>query len=314
MRKHGLTCDNLCAADVVTADGQFVHANEGENADLLWGLRGGGGNFGIVTAFEYRLHLLGPQVLAGVVLHPAEQASEVLRFYRDYIAAAPDELGTIINLRRAPTASFLPSDLHGRAVVIIAVCYAGSVKDGERILTPLRQFGEPLIDLIKPTAYTDHQGMFDASVPHGLRYYWKSHYLRPLSDAAIDTLIAHAWRAPSPSSYTIVFHLGGVIRDVDGAATAFEGRGAEHALNINAVWTDSQETERHITWAREFWEAMNPLSTGGVYVNFLGEEGERRVRDAYGPEKYRRLIALKTKYDPANLFRLNQNIQPAGGS
>jgi FAD/FMN-containing dehydrogenase len=311
MRKHGLTCDNLRAAGVVNANGRFMHASECENADLLWGLRGGGGNFGIVTAFEYRLHPLGPEVLAGVILHPAERASQVLRFYRDYVAAAPAELGTIVNLRRAPPAPYLPSELHGQAVVIIAVCYAGPIKDGERILAPLRRFTEPLVDLIKPTPYSAHQGMFDASVPHGLRYYWKSHYLGPLGDAAIDTLIAHAWQASSPSSYTILFHLGGAIRRVDGAATAFEDRSAEHALNINAVWTDAQETERHVAWAREFWQAMNPLSTGGVYVNFLGDEGPQRVRDAYGLEKYRRLTALKTKYDPTNLFRLNQNIQPA---
>jgi FAD/FMN-containing dehydrogenase len=311
MRRHGLTCDNLVAADIVLADGQFLRVSERENADLLWGLRGGGGNFGIVTAFQYRLHSVGPQVLAGVILHPAERAGEVLRFYRDYIAGAPDDLSTIVNLRKAPPAPFLPPHLHGRAVVVIAVCYAGSVEDGERVLAPLRRFGEPLIDLIERKPYTAHQGMFDASVPHGLRYYWKSHYFGPLSDATIDTLIAHAWKAPSPSSYTIMFHLGGAIRRIDGAATAFEDRSAEHALNINAVWTDPQANEANVAWARGFWEATHPHSTGGVYVNFLGEDGEARVRAAYGPEKYLRLAALKRKYDPTNLFRLNQNISPA---
>ncbi len=310
MRRHGLTCDNLVAADVVLADGRFLHVSERENADLLWGLRGGGGNFGIVTAFQYRLHPVGPQVLAGVILHPAERAPEVLRSYRDYIATAPDDLTTIVNLRQAPPAPFLPPHLHGRAVVVIAVCYAGPVEDGERILAPLRRFGEPLIDLIEPKPYAAHQGMFDASVPHGLRYYWKSHYFGPLSDAALDTLIRHAWQAPSPTSYTILFHLGGAIRRVDGTATAFEDRSAEHALNINAVWTDPQATETHVAWARNFWEAMHPHSTGGVYVNFLGEDGEARVRAAYGPDKYLRLAALKRKYDPTNLFRLNQNISP----
>ncbi len=311
MRKHGLTCDNLLAADIITADGRFLHADENENSDLLWGLRGGGGNFGIVTEFEYRLHSVGPRVLAGVIMHPAERAPEVLRLYRDYIAAAPEELTTIVNLRWAPTAEFLPSELHGRAVLIIAACYAGPVEDGERAIAPLRLFGEPLFDLLQPTSYIDHQSMFDASVPHGLRYYWKSHYLGPLDDAAIDTLVAHAWKAPSQSSYTIMFHLGGAIRRIDGAATAFEDRSAEHALNINAVWTDAQTTERHITWTQDFWEAMNPTSTGRVYVNFLGEEGHERVRAAYGPEKYQRLAALKREYDPTNLLRLNQNISPA---
>jgi FAD/FMN-containing dehydrogenase len=311
MRRHGLTCDNLVAADVVLADGRFLRVSERENADLLWGLRGGGGNFGIVTAFQYRLHSVGPRVLAGAILHPAERAPEVLRFYRDYIATAPDELTTIVNLRKAPPAPFLPPHLHGRAVVVIAVCYAGSIDDGERILAPLRRFGQPLIDLIEPKAYTAQQGMFDASVPHGLRYYWKSHYFGRLSDAAIDTLIAHAWQTPSPISYTILFHLGGAIRQVDGGATAFEDRSAEHALNINAVWSDPQTTEAQVAWAQSFWEATHPHSTGGVYVNFLGEDGEARVRAAYGPDKYRRLVALKRKYDPGNLFRLNQNIPAA---
>jgi len=311
MRRHGLTCDNLAAANVVTADGRFVRVSERENADLLWGLRGGGGDFGIVTAFQYHLHPVGPQVLAGVMLHPAERAPEVLRFYRDYIATAPEELTTIVNLRRAPPAPFLPSHLHGRAVVIIAVCYAGSLEEGERSLAPLRRFGEPLVDLIRPTSYIAHQSMFDASVPHGMHYYWKSDYLGPLSDRIIDTLVAHAWQAPSPTSYTILFHLGGAIRRIDGAATAFEDRNAEHALNINAVWTDGQETEPNITWARNFWQEMHPLSTGGAYVNFLGDEGEARVQAAYGPDKYLRLTALKREYDPTNLFRLNQNIPPA---
>jgi hypothetical protein len=209
MRKHGLTCDNLLAADVVTAAGQLLHASPQEHPDLFWGLCGGGGNFGIVTSFEYRLHPVGPQVLAGVLLHTAERAGEVLRFYRDYIAAVPDELTTIVNLRKAPPAPFLPPHLHGRPVVIIGVCYAGDIAAGERVLAPLRAFGAPLIDLIRPTAYTAHQGLFDASVPHGLRYYWKSEYLAALSDQAIDTLVAHAWQAPSPTSYTIMFQLGG---------------------------------------------------------------------------------------------------------
>jgi hypothetical protein len=258
MRRHGLTCDNLVAARVVTADGRALHASENENADLLWGLRGGGGNFGIVTAFEYCLHPLGPQVLAGVILHPAEQAPELLRFYRDYVATAPDDLTTIVNLRQAPPAPFLPSDIHGRPVVIFALCYAGCIEEGERVIAPLRQFGKPLIDLIRPTPYLAHQGMFDASVPHGLRYYWKSDYLGPLSDAAIDTLVAHAWLAPSPTSYTILFHLGGAIRRLESAAAAFEDRSAEHALNINAVWADPQATDRHIAWARSFSMQCTP--------------------------------------------------------
>jgi len=235
-------------------------------------------------------------------------------YYR--LADDPDSFGVEIEwfgtrylfLPGSP-APFLPSDLHGSPVVIIAICYAGRLEDGERVLAPLRRFGEPLIDLIRATPYTSHQGMFDASVPHGLHYYWKSDYLGPLDDATIDTLIGHAWQAPSPMSYTIMFHLGGAIRRIDGSATAFEDRNAEHALNINAVWSDSKTTDIHLAWARTFWEAVHPLSTG-VYVNFLGAEGQERVQAAYGPNKYHRLMALKRKYDPTNLFRLNQNIPP----
>lgn len=310
MRKHGLTCDNLLAADVVTADGKFLQASPSEHADLFWGLCGGGGNFGIVTSFEYRLHAVGPQVLAGVVLYPAERGREVLRCYREYIATVPDELTTIVNLRKAPLAPFLPAHIHGQPVVIIAVCYAGPIDEGERVLAPLRAFGEPLVDLIRPTSYMAHQGMFDASVPHGLRYYWKSEYLGALSDEAIDTLIEHAWQAPSPTSYTIMFQLGGAIRQVSNDDTAFEDRQALHALNINGVWSDALATDAHVQWTRTFWEAMRPFSTGSVYVNFLGDEGTERVRAAYGARKYDRLVSLKTTYDPTNLFRHNQNIRP----
>jgi FAD/FMN-containing dehydrogenase len=299
-------------ADVVTADGQFLRASEHEHADLFWGLCGGGGNFGIVTSFDYRLHPVGPQVLAGVLLHPAEHAREILRFYRDYITTVPNELTTIVNLRKAPPAPFLPEHIHGLPVVIIAVCYAGLIEEGERVLAPLRTFGKPLIDLIRPTSYMAHQGMFDASVPHGLRYYWKSEYLGELSDGAIGTLIAHAWQAPSPTSYTIMFHLGGAIRQIESDKSAFEDRTAHHALNINGVWSDPLATDAHIQWTRDFWEAMRAFSTGGVYMNFLGDEGEDRVKAAYGAAKYERLVALKNKYDPTNLFCLNQNIRPTG--
>ncbi|HJU75709.1 MAG TPA: FAD-binding oxidoreductase, partial [Gemmatimonadaceae bacterium] len=197
MRRHGLTCDNLLSADVVTADGELVRASAEENADLFWGLRGGGGNFGIVTSFEYRLHPVGPTVLAGVLLHPAARAGEVLDFYRRYIASAPNELMSIVVLRMAPPAPFLPVEIHGQPVVIIATCYAGPVEEGEKAIAPLRRFGEPLADMIQPTTYLSHQAMLDASVPHGLGYYWKSEYLPPLGDDLLSTLVEHAWRAPT---------------------------------------------------------------------------------------------------------------------
>ena len=310
MRRHGLTADNLLSADVVTADGALVRASTEEHADLFWGLRGGGGNFGIVTSFEYRLHAVGPTVLAGVILHPAARAREVLSFYRDSIASAPDELMTIVVLRMAPPAPFLPESIHGQPVVIIAVCCAGPVEEGERTVAPLRRFGEPLVDLIRPTPYASHQALIDASVPHGLGYYWKSEYLRPLNDALIDTLVAHAWRAPTPESYAAVFHMGGAVGREDPDGSAFEDRSATHAMTIDGVWSEPAASGACIAWARGFWEAVRPHSTGRVYMNFLGEEGEDRVRAAYGTTKYERLRALKRKYDPTNFFRMNQNIVP----
>jgi FAD/FMN-containing dehydrogenase len=310
MRRHGLTADNLLAAEVVTADGALVRASPEEHADLFWGLRGGGGNFGIVTSFEYRLHAVGPTVLAGVVLYPAARAREVLSSYRDTIASAPDELMTIVVLRMAPAAPFLPSELHGQPVVIIAVCWSGPVEEGERAVAPLRRLGEPLADLVRPTSYVSHQALLDPSVPHGLGYYWKSEYLPPLSDALIDRLVAHAWRVPTPESYAAVFHMGGAVGREDPDGSAFEDRTAAHAMTIDGVWSNPAASGACIAWARGFWDAVRPHSTGRVYMNFLGEEGEDRVRAAYGPAKYERLRALKRKYDPTNVFRMNQNIVP----
>jgi FAD/FMN-containing dehydrogenase len=310
MRKHGLACDNLLSADVVTADGECLRASEREHADLFWGLRGGGGNFGVVTSFEYRLHPVGPTVLAGPVLYPAEAARAVLGAYRECLADMPDELTTIVILRTAPPAPFLPPEVHGRPVVVVAACYAGRIEDAERAVAPFRRLGEPLVDLLRPTPYVAHQGMFDATSPHGLGYYWKSEYLAALSDEAIEILIEHAWRAPTPMSYTIMFHLGGAVARTDPEASAFEDRRARHALVVDAVWSDPAAGDAAVTWARTFWQRLGPISSGRIYVNFLGEEGPDRVRAAYGATKYDRLRALKGKYDPTNFFRLNQNIAP----
>jgi FAD/FMN-containing dehydrogenase len=308
MRRYGLTCDNLLSADVVTADGELVRASTEESADLFWGLRGGGGNFGIVTSFEYRLHPVGPTVLAGAILHPAAKASEVLHFYRQYIASVPDELMTIVALRKAP--QDLPAEIRGQPVVIVAVCYAGPVEEGERVLAPLRRFGKPLVDLIEPKPYASHQSMLDATVPHGLGYYWKSESLPPLGDALIATLTEHAWRVETPDSYSALFHLGGAVGREDPDSTAFEDRRATHAMTIDAVWREPSASGASIAWVQNFWEAVRPHSTGRVYVNFLGQEGQDRVRAAYGAAKYERLRTLKRKYDPTNFFRMNQNIVP----
>ncbi len=316
MRKHGLACDSLLSADVVTVGGECITASEHDHADLFWALRGGGGNFGVVTSLEYRVHPVGPTVVAGLVLHPAERAREVLRFYRDFVATTPDEVTTIVNLRHAPPAPWVPPHLHGRAVVALMACHAGPVDRALQDLQKLKQFGAPLLDILEPKPYALHQKMFDGAVPPGWRYCWKSHYLRALSDALIEALIEHAWRDASPRCYTLLFQMGGAVGRVAETATAFGNRDAPCGININAVWTEPGEDAQRIAWARDFFAATEPFSTGGVYVNFLGTEGEERIRAAYGAN-YERLARVKQRYDPDNFFRVNQNIAPpprsAGG-
>jgi FAD/FMN-containing dehydrogenase len=311
MRKHGTTVDNLLSADVVTAEGDVVTASAQEHPDLFWAIRGGGGNFGIVTSFEYRLHRVGPLVLAGPVFHSLDRAPELLRFYRDFIADAPDELTTIFNLRRAPALPLLPSEVHGQPVAMVVVCYAGRPRDGEIVIRPLRAFGSPLADAIEARPYTELQSMFDATVPHGWHYYWKSAELPPLSDGAIGILAENAAAQTSPLSYCITFQLGGAVSHVGEDETAFSQRDAAHNVNINAVWKeDDPEPERHVDWARRFHEGLEPFACDRVYLNFLGDEGASRVRSAYGEQKYERLATLKQKWDPTNFFRHNQNIEP----
>ncbi|MGH2931241.1 MAG: FAD-binding oxidoreductase [Gaiellaceae bacterium] len=311
MRKHGATVDNLVSVDLVTADGEVLTASGDEHPDLFWGVRGGGGNFGVVTSFEYRLHPVGPIVLAGPVFYSLDDAPEVLRFYREFIAAAPDELTTIFDLSVAPPVPFLPQEVHGKPIVMVGACYAGSPDEGTEVVRPLKQFGRPIVDLLEPKPYTSLQSMFDPLVPHGWHRYWKSVELPPLTDDAIDTLVEHASAFTSPKSYCIVFQLGGALSRVGQDETAFSQRDAAHNVNINAVWTeDDPEGERHVAWAREFFSAMQPQAGEHVYVNFLGDEGADRVRQAYGERQYERLAELKRTYDPTNFFRLNQNIEP----
>jgi FAD/FMN-containing dehydrogenase len=311
MRKHGATVDNLVSADLVTADGEVLTASENENPDLFWAIRGGGGNFGIVTSFEFRLHPVGPIVFAGLVFHPLEDAPEVLRFYRELAAAAPDELTTIVELELAPPLPFLPEDVHGKPIVMVGACYAGPPEDGAEVLRPLKQFGNPIVDLLEPKPYLALQSTFDPLVPHGWHRHWKSVELPPLTDGAIDTLIDHTSRITSPRSYTIILQLGGALGRVPEDATAFSQRDAAHNVVINAVWTeDDQEGDRHTAWAHDFFDAVKPHARDRVYVNFLGDEGPDRVRQAYGAAKYDRLVEVKRAYDPTNVFRLNQNIEP----
>lgn len=308
-RKHGLTCDNLLSADVVTADGNFLIASPTENEDLFWGIRGGGGNFGVVTSFEFRLHPLGP-VLGGRILYSLAKANEVLRFYRDWVAYEPNESFTIAAFLTAAKAPNLPERIHGTSVLAIIVCYAGPIEQGKRLLEPLRKFGPPEVDQVGVMPYTALQAMLDAANPPGFQNYWKAEYIKGMSDKTIETLVSFAARKASPMSKLLFAHLGGAISRVGEDETAYAYRNAPFLLNINAMWSDPTEKDKHIGWARDFWTAMQPFSAGGVYVNFLSEEGEDRVKAAYSPKTYERLVALKNKYDPTNFFRLNQNIKP----
>ena len=303
-RKYGLACDNLLSVDIVTADGQFLKASDKENEDLFWGVRGGGGNFGIVTSFEYKLHRVGPQVLAGMVLHPFEKAREALKFYRNYSASIPDDMNTVCALLTSP---------EGHPVVAIVVCYHGqSIDAGQQKLRPLREFGPPIADLISPMSYVEAQSILDLAVPpSGLRSYWKSHFLKEISDQAIDTLVDHFAKVPSPRTAIQLQQFGGAVSRVREDATAFGHRqDGEYDLIILSLWQNSSDDNTNISWTRELWDAIKPFSPGGVYSNNLGDdEPEGRGRAAYG-SNYDRLVAMKNKYDPTNLFRLNQNIKP----
>jgi FAD/FMN-containing dehydrogenase len=309
-RRWGLTSDNLLSVRMLLADGSGVRAAEDENEDLFWAVRGGGGNFGVVTEFEFKLHPLGTTVLAGPLIYRADQAREVLRHYREFIAGAPDELGVYVNLRTAPPLDWVPEHLRGSDALLVIPCWCGDLDEGEAILRPLRAFGPPVADLVQRKSYTAHQSMFDAGVPHHWGYYWKSHYLPPLSDGAVDVLLERSWRKSSPASYTLIFHLGGAIARLPEDSSAAGGRDATHAININAAWPEGGPSHPDIEWCRDYFAAMEPHATGGVYVNFLHhDEGEARVRAAYGP-RYERLARIKARYDPDNLFKSNQNIRP----
>jgi FAD/FMN-containing dehydrogenase len=298
--KYGLTIDNLLSVEIVTADGQVRHASEDEHSDLFWAVRGGGGNFGIVTAFEYRLHPIG-QVLAGMVVHPIERAEQVLRFYRDYSQAAPDELTVYAAFVTTP---------NGMPAVAIAACYDGPIEEGERLLAPLRAFGPPLANLIRPMSYLELVHMLDAGVPDGRNYYDKANSLPALTDEAIATIVDYAETRTSPFSQILIQHIHGAAARIDPAATAvYALRAEQYLVGMIAAW-DSGNQQEHMAWVNALWEETRPFSKQGTYVNFMVDEGDARVRAAYGPN-YERLAAIKGKYDPQNIFQLNQNIKPA---
>jgi hypothetical protein len=308
-RKHGLTIDQLLAVDLVTADGELVKASETQNPELFWGVRGGGGNFGIVTEFEFRLNQVGPIVLAGPIFWPMEESPKVMRFYRDWIADAPDDLMTIVIHRKAPPLPFVPTELHGKLVVAIVCCYTGAVEDGQKLVRPLKAFGSPVLDACEPKPFLEHQAMFDPSFPHDWWYYMRSCDVPELTDDVIDIAVDRSLQIGSPRTAFPIWQMGGAITRVGEADTAFSGRHGGHTFNITGMTESADGFEAEREWVRGFWSALEPFHAG-VYVNFLMDEGEERVREAYGPDKYDRLKALKRRWDPGNVFRLNQNIPP----
>ena len=309
MRKHGLTIDQLLSVDVVTASGELVRASGDENPDLFWGVRGAGANFGIVTEFEFRCVPLGTQVLAGPLFWPIEKSGDVLRFYRDWIADAPDDLMTVVIHRKAPPLPFVPEELRGKPVVIVVCCWVGGLEEGERFIRPLRRFGAPVADLCMPKPFLSHQAMFDPSFPHGRWYYFKSCDVAALSDEIIDVTVEHTSRISSPLTSFPIWQLGGAVSRVADDETAFSGRSSGFTYNIGACTESRAGFEQEREWVRDFWSALTPWHEG-VYVNFLGDEGAQRVQQAYGVEKFAKLQALKQKYDPDNFFHINQNIPP----
>ncbi len=310
-RRHGLTADNLLSADVVVADGKLLRANGRENPDLFWAIRGGGGNFGVVTSFEFRLHPVGPDVLAGVIVHPLARARELLDGYRRVAARAPEDFCCMVVLRRAPPLPFLPDDVHGTEVLMFVVCHAGDPAEGQEALAPLRSLGQPIAEHVGAVPYAQWQTAIDPLVPPGARNYWKSHQFRELGDGALDAVVRSASRLPAPECEVFVGQLGGAINRAGPDATAYPHRDAEFVSSVHARWHDPGQDDACIAWARDYYTEAAPFASGGVYVNFMGGDEAQRLRlGAYGPN-YDRLAQIKRKYDPANLFRGNQNIPPA---
>ena len=309
-RSHGLSIDNLLSADVVTADGKLIQTNAKSEPDLFWAIRGGGGNFGVVTSFEFKLHPVGPNVLAGLVFHPIAEAKELLRAYSKISLEAPNELAIWFVLRKAPPLPFLPPEWPGKEVLAFAACYNGDPAKGEKALAPLRALGKPIADIIGPMPFLAWQQVLDPLLAPGMRNYWKSHSFTQLSDGAIDTLIEFGKKLPSPDCEIAFAQLGGAINGVPPAATAYPHRDLQYVVNIHTRWARPADDETCIAWARDLFDALTPHATGGVYVNFMPEEEAQRVRaGAYGAN-YDRLARLKAKYDSENLFRVNQNIRP----
>jgi FAD/FMN-containing dehydrogenase len=310
-RPFGMTVDNLVGADVVTAEGEMVHASEKENPDLFWALRGGGGNFGVVTSFEFRLRKLGPEVFSGLVVHPFDDAKTLLKQYRDVAADAPDELTVWCVMRKAPPLPFIPAEWHGREVLIFAACYAGSNPDGEKATKALRALGHPIADVLGPHPYVGWQAAFDPLLAPGARNYWKTHDFASLSDGAIDAIVAAVSNLPGPECEVFIAHVGGAMARVAKDSTAYPYRDAHFIMNVHTRWRDAAEDGKCLAWARTLHKATEPFATGSAYVNFMPADDTGRIGEVYG-DNYRRLVEVKRRWDPKNRFHINHNINPAG--
>jgi FAD/FMN-containing dehydrogenase len=312
-RQYGMTIDNLVSAILVTAEGTVVRASEEGNRDLFWAVRGGGGNFGVVTQFEFALHAVGPEVLGGFIVFPFDQARQVLAQYRDFVESAPLELTVWVVLRKAPPLPFLPESVHGKEVVVLAVFYGGDYADGEKLIQPLRGLGNVLGEHVATQPYVEWQQAFDPLLTSGARNYWKSHNFTQLADGALDTMIEYARKLPSPQCEIFLGHIAGAANGVPVDATAYSARDARFVMNVHGRWDNASDDERCIAWSRAFFKAGAPYASAGAYVNFMTEEEGGRVAAAYGPN-YSRLLDIKRRYDPENIFHFNQNINPDGAA
>jgi len=308
-RKHGFTIDNLLSAEVVTVDGKKLRASEKENADLFWAIRGGGGNFGVVTEFEFKLHLVGPEILSGLLVFPFKDAKSILKQYRDFITTTPPEFNVWVVLRKAPPLPFLPEEVHGKEVVVLAVAVLGDLEKNEKLIDTLRAFGQPVGEFIGRMPYVNWQQMFDPLLTPGARNYWKSHNFTELSDGAFDQMIEYAGKLPSPQCEIFLVYLEGKFNTVPVNEMAYPNRDLKYILNVHGRWDDAKQDKEGIGWAREFFDATLKFASAGAYVNFMTEDEEDRVKNAYGAN-YNKLVDIKKKYDPNNLLKHNQNIKP----
>ncbi len=309
-RKHGMTVDNLIAAQIVTANGESIRVSEDEHPDLFWAIRGGGGNFGVVTQFELQLHPVGPQTFSGLIVLPFDSAKSTLQKYRQYTADLPDELSIWAVIRKAPPLPFLPEEVHSKEVVVMAFMYIGDEKSGAELIEPVRKFAEPHGEFTGMMPYKDWQQIFDPLLTPGARNYWKSHNFESLNDETIDVIIDYASKIPLTASEIFIAQMGGYTSRQPLNKTAYVHRKANYIMNVHARWDESSDDDLCIDWARAFFNSATPYAMGGAYVNFMTEEEDTRVPSAYG-ENFAKLIEIKEKYDPENIFNLNQNIKPA---